>query len=98
MILKVLTYLFGSLDNTGNGASARKLATFTAIITGVILSIKNGDGNNVAILVGIWLTYACLNSGLVTYQQLINAKLNKTTDTVIQTNTTSDTTIVKTNG
>lgn len=95
MIPKILTYLFGSLDNTGNGASARKLATFTAIITGVILSIKDGDSNNVAILVGIWLTYACLNSGLVTYQQLINAKLNKT-DTIIQTSTTSDT-IIKTN-
>lgn len=77
MIKKILLYLFGSLDNTSTGASARKLATFTSIITAIILSIKDGNNQNVTILVGIWLTYACLNSGLVTYQQLINAKLNK---------------------
>lgn len=85
MILKILTYLFGSLDNTGNGASARKLATFTAIITAIILSIKDGSSQNVTILVSLWLTYACLNSGLVTYQQLINAKLNKTDDRIPKT-------------
>lgn len=90
-IREILNNLILSFKTEKGGFSARKLSACFATFVAAVLSYKHGDNTTVTILVAIWLAYALLNSGLVTFADLIKWKHGNGTETT----KTEETTIIE---
>ena len=93
-LYKKLSWILNSLDTKTDGASARKLSAFFAIVVvSGYITFKYTDSRNVITLVIVWLVFASLCLGMVTAQQVIelkNGDKSKTTDTTITNNPTQN--------
>jgi len=76
---KLFNYIFYSFTNNPEGFSARKLASFTAVITAVVVTFYFGADQFVTELVLIWLGFGLLCLGIITIQQVIDFKNGKST-------------------
>lgn len=69
--------LLASFDNTTEGFAARKLSAFAGVIAAMFFSYQHTTEHNVVEIVSIWLLFALLCMGLVTVQNIIDLKNNK---------------------
>lgn len=73
-IADLWTKLIASFDNSSKGFSARKLSAFAAVIMGVYATVHYVETVNVIEALHAWLLFALLCMGIVTLEQVANAK------------------------
>jgi len=76
---KQVTWWLSILDNYSIGASGRKVGSFLAIVTAIILSFIYTNPAIVATIVAIWLVYSLVLFGIISGQQLVELKNGSTT-------------------
>jgi len=73
--------LLKSFNNTPDGWSGRKLSAFTGVgmsvitsFAGIIYAFKHDYPDLIKIILGLWLLFALLCLGIVTFEQIIKFK------------------------
>lgn len=79
MVVEILKWLFGSFDNTPSGASGRKLSAFALMLCVFWLHYKYANTGNAVEFLICDLSSIGLLLGIVTVQNIIDLKSNKTT-------------------
>jgi hypothetical protein len=68
---KIYQYLFNSFTNEPEGFSARKLSAFVGVATAIYLTMHYCTMENVVELAMVWLLFALLCMGIITFEQII---------------------------
>lgn len=77
---KIFSDLWNSLNTDAGGVSARKLSAFVAVVpVSAWITHKHATPENTVELVIIWLSFALLCLGLVTFGQLIELRTGSVT-------------------
>jgi len=74
MLKEIVKKLVDSFDTAKGGFSVRKLSTFASIVIAAYFGFRFGDENNIVELTIIWLSFALLCLGIVTFEQIIKLK------------------------
>lgn len=86
---KLVNDILASFKANKEGYAARKLSAFVAVLTGMILSYEYADVTVIVPLVSIWLIFALILLGIVTFQEIIQLKNG---DSSLSSSTTTTTT------
>ncbi|HTJ52637.1 MAG TPA: hypothetical protein VL443_24445 [Cyclobacteriaceae bacterium] len=79
--MKFVDNLVNALHNKPEGFSARKLASFTGVCVSVFITIKYTDDKVLVSVLTVWLLFALLCLGIITFQQIMDFKSGRTTTT-----------------
>jgi hypothetical protein len=71
---KQIENILSSFDNEKGGYSARKLSAFTSIVIAAYFGLRFGNEHNITELTIIWLSFALICLGIVTFEQLTKFK------------------------
>jgi hypothetical protein len=71
---KFINDVLASFKANKEGYAARKLSAFIAVLTAMVLSYEYADVTVIIGLVSIWLIFALLLLGIVTFQEIIQLK------------------------
>lgn len=71
---KFINDILASFKANKEGYAARKLSAFVAVLTAMVLSYEYADVTVIIGLVSIWLIFALLLLGIVTFQEIIQLK------------------------
>jgi len=70
----IIKNLLGSLDKEKGGYSGRKLSAFASIIIAGYFGFRFGDEKTIVELTIIWLSFALLCLGIITFEEIIKLK------------------------
>lgn len=81
--------LYQSLMTSAGGFSGRKISAFVAIGIAMIITLRNTNTESLTTILSIWLIFALLCLGLVTFEQLIKLKNGSSSITEFSTTESS---------
>lgn len=82
---KFVDNLVDSLHNRPEGFSGRKLSAFAGVNVAIFATIRFCDGTNLPTVLTIWLLFALLCLGIITFQQIMDFKTGSTVKTSSET-------------
>lgn len=71
---EIINNILLSFKANKEGFAARKLSAFVSVAIGIILSLKYTDTSILIYVLSIWLLFALLLMGIVTFQEIIQLK------------------------
>jgi len=72
--MKFVYDLIASFHNKPDGFSARKLSAFTSVVVAIIMTFQYGDKTILVQILVVWLLFALLCLGIITFEQIIKFK------------------------
>lgn len=89
---KLINDVLASFKANKEGYAARKLSAFVAVLTAMVLSYEYTDVTVVTTIVSIWLIFALLLLGIVTFQEILQLKNGTTSSSSTTSSNTTTTT------
>ena len=86
---KFINDILASFKANKEGYAARKLSAFVAVVTAIVLSFEYTDVTVVTTIVSIWLIFALLLLGIVTFQEVLQLKNGTLSSSSTETTTTT---------
>jgi len=86
---KFINDILASFKANKEGYAARKLSAFVAVVTAIVLSFEYTDVTVVTSIVSIWLIFALLLLGIVTFQEVLQLKNGTSSSSSTETTTTT---------
>lgn len=72
--MQFIEHLTETLSSAQGGSSVRKILSFLSVFTAIGITIRFTTGENLSYVLGIWLIFALVLLGLVTFEQIIKLK------------------------
>jgi uncharacterized membrane protein YdcZ (DUF606 family) len=74
LLERAVKWFLASLETSTTGSSARKWTALAGVLVSLFITAKHTTAQNVGEILVIWLTFVALLLGLVTYQQIQDAR------------------------